>query len=75
MAVKKRPSFHYKDCVSCGICVQTCPVGAIDLVRPGKSGKYKNLFPETVNDRCIGCSLCAGSCPMGCINMTADYEG
>ncbi|MBR2541239.1 MAG: 4Fe-4S binding protein [Mogibacterium sp.] len=75
MAVKKYPHFHYDNCVSCGICVQACPVGAIDLTRRGKSGKYKNNFPEIVNDRCIGCSMCATSCPMDCINMTADYEG
>ena len=75
MTAKKVPSFHYKNCVSCSICVQTCPVGALDLTRPGKSGRYRNLFPELVNERCIGCALCAKSCPMECINMQAVYEG
>ena len=75
MTAKKIPSFHYKNCVSCSICVQTCPVGALDLTRPGKSGRYRNLFPELANDRCIGCALCAKSCPMECVNMPAVYEG
>ncbi|MBR0374055.1 MAG: 4Fe-4S binding protein [Mogibacterium sp.] len=75
MAAKKYPNFYYKDCVSCSICVQACPVGALDLTRAGKSGRYRNLFPELVNDRCIGCGLCAGNCPMECIHMRSDYEG
>ena len=54
--------------------MQACPVGALDLTRPGKSGRYRNLFPELVNERCIGCALCAKSCPMECINMQAVYE-
>ena len=54
---KKIPSFHYENCVSCSICVQACPAGALDLTRKGKSGRYRNLFPELVNDSCIGCAL------------------
>ena len=75
MAFKKSPDFRYENCVSCSICVQACPVGALDLTRPGKSGRYRNFFPELVNDRCIGCSMCAKSCPMECINMTAVFDG
>ena len=74
MAAKTIPHFYYENCVSCSICVQACPAGALDLTRSGKSGRYRNLFPELVNDRCIGCSLCARSCPMDCINMMAVYE-
>ena len=74
MAATKIPHFYYKNCVSCSICVQTCPVGALDLTRPGKSGRYRNLFPELVNENCIGCAQCAASCPMECINMMAVYE-
>ena len=72
---KKIPSFHYENCVSCSICVQACPAGAIDLTKPGRSGRYRNLFPELVNERCIGCALCVKSCPMECINMQAVYDG
>ena len=72
---KKIPSFHYENCVSCSICVQACPAGALDLTKPGRSGRYRNLFPELVNERCIGWALCVKSCPMECINMQAVYDG
>ena len=75
MAFKKTPDFHYENCVSCSICVQACPAGALDLTRKGKSRRYRNLFPELVNDSCIGCGLCAKSCPMECIVMVIPYEG
>ena len=75
MAFKKKPEFKYDNCVSCSICVQACPVGALDLTRPGKSFRYRNMFPQLVNDRCIGCGLCAKNCPMDCILMAIPYEG
>lgn len=75
MAFKKTPAFKYDNCVSCSICVQACPVGALDLTRKGKTGRYRNLFPELVNNRCIGCGLCMKSCPMECIHMEIPYEG
>lgn len=76
MKVKIVPSFHYDDCISCRICVQSCPVSAIDLTHKGKSGKYRNLFPELVDyNGCIGCAGCVKCCPMDCINMASYYEG
>lgn len=45
-------------CIGCGICVQICPVGAIELV----DGKAQ-IDPET----CIACGLCASACPVGSI--------
>ena len=75
MKVKKVPSFNYKDCINCGICVQECPVSAIDKTREGKNLKYRNVFPELVNyNGCIGCGLCVSSCPMDCISMAAYYH-
>ena len=66
---KKQPRFEYLTCVSCGICAQACPVSALGMRREGKSGKYRNVFPELVNEGCIGCGQCARSCPMGIITM------
>ena len=66
---KKQPVFPYLTCVSCGICAQACPVSALAMCREGKSGKYRNVFPELRGDRCIGCGQCARSCPMGIIRM------
>ncbi|MBQ3482399.1 MAG: 4Fe-4S dicluster domain-containing protein [Oscillospiraceae bacterium] len=66
---KKTPVFDYLNCVSCGICAQACPVSALGMKREGKSGKYRNVFPELVNDKCIGCGSCARACPMEVIRM------
>ena len=66
---KKQPVFDYRLCVSCGICAQGCPVSALGMQKEGKSGKYRNVFPELVTDGCIGCGMCARSCPMEVIRM------
>ena len=67
--MKKKPVFDYPSCVSCGICAQACPVSALGMKKAGKSGKYRNVFPELVNGNCIGCGTCARACPMGVIAM------
>lgn len=66
---EKQLVFDLKNCLSCSICVQACPVSALELTLMGKSGKYVNLFPEPVPDACIGCGLCVKSCPMSCIRL------
>ena len=67
--MKKQPVFDYFLCVSCGICAQACPVSALGMSREGKSGKYRNLFPELIREGCTGCGQCARSCPMEIIRM------
>ena len=67
--MKKQPVFDYLLCLSCGICAQACPVSDLAMKREGKSGKYRNLFPELVGDKCIGCGSCARACPMHAVRM------
>ena len=66
---KRLPAFDYLSCVSCGICVQACPVSVLGMKQAGRSGKYRNLFPELVRQGCIGCGQCASACPMEVIRM------
>jgi ferredoxin len=46
-------------CISCGQCVERCPINAISLT------EYAIIDGE----RCIGCGLCASVCPENAINM------
>lgn len=42
-------------CISCGICAQRCPVGAIPAEAPN----------TTDMDKCMGCQRCIAICPVG----------
>ena len=44
------------DCVSCGACVDACPVGAIS------AGDTQYVIDA---DMCIECGACEGACPVG----------
>ncbi|MDO4618065.1 MAG: 4Fe-4S binding protein [Clostridia bacterium] len=44
------------ECISCGACVDACPVGAIS------EGDAKYVIDD---DSCISCGACAGVCPVG----------
>ena len=43
-------------CISCGACVEECPVAAI------KEGDDKYVIDA---DACIECGACEGACPVG----------
>lgn len=47
------------DCLACGACVDTCPVGAITL------GDTK---AEIDADACIDCGACEADCPVSAIS-------
>ena len=48
------------DCVCCGACVGTCPVGAIS---------QGDEHFEIDAGACLDCGSCAGVCPMGAISQ------
>ncbi|MEG1913925.1 MAG: 4Fe-4S binding protein [Acidaminococcaceae bacterium] len=49
-----------EECISCGTCAATCPVGAIT---EDTDGKY------LIGDSCVECGACAGVCPVGAIKQ------
>ena len=56
-------------CTACGICVQVCTAGALEIALPqfkGNIGVSARLADEK---KCVGCGLCARDCPMDVIRM------
>ena len=54
-----------KQCDGCGICVDTCPVGAIVL-------RADKAFVE--QELCEGCQVCMESCPRGAILLIEQLD-
>lgn len=50
-----------RKCISCGTCLEVCPVGAISW---GEDGKAK-----IDQKKCIKCHTCEGACPVGAIEI------
>ena len=54
-----RPIINSDDCSACGICVDSCPEGVLEIVGDAA---------EPVNEEdCTGCATCMEECPMGAI--------
>ena len=49
-----------KECFSCGLCADECPVAAIAMV---------DGLPNVNAEACVGCGLCAANCPAGAIEI------
>jgi aldehyde:ferredoxin oxidoreductase len=65
---KKKPRFDKKGCVSCGACVQECPVSCLIMRR--QPGKDLRPYPEIPDpDRCIGCRFCEVACPVDAVTL------
>ncbi len=66
---KEAPEFNLKECNSCVVCIDTCPVDCLTMtVARGlvEGHKYPQLSIETA---CIGCGACAEDCPVDAITM------
>ena len=66
MLSKRLAAVDTTRCVACGVCENTCPLGAVK----GRRGCYAAVEDE----RCVGCGKCAKLCPVGCIEVKARDE-
>ncbi len=64
-------------CIGCGVCVEICPVEAIELVEepvPVVTFGVETVIEgkkrvARVGDGCIGCGSCASYCPSGAMSL------
>ena len=55
-----------EECISCGVCIERCPVNAIAEDENGKS--------KVDRAKCIGCGVCVIGCPTDAIEMVPVSE-
>ncbi len=64
-----RPEVNVKKCMSCTMCIETCPVNCLSLSLPYDS-RNPHGYPYLKDMKaCIGCSFCALECPVEAISM------
>lgn len=59
-----QPDIDANECSGCGICVDICPTGVLDI-----SGSVASMVDE---GGCNGCGECMEECPLGAIAMDED---
>lgn len=55
-----RPIIIDDDCSACGICVDECPSGVLEIVG--------DTVEPVHDENCDGCESCLEACPMGAIS-------
>ncbi len=50
-------------CKGCGLCVQVCPVGILQLSPDAFNAKGYHPVMVTEMEKCTGCASCARICP------------
>ncbi len=63
-----KPLFDKQICISCSMCIQTCPVSCLSLSEANAEGLDR--VPNMENPSlCIACGFCAEDCPVDAIRM------
>jgi NADPH-dependent glutamate synthase beta subunit-like oxidoreductase/NAD-dependent dihydropyrimidine dehydrogenase PreA subunit len=74
-----RIDIDHGGCINCGICMDVCPVEALDMSRPQQPGietgqgfaaplAWTMEHPIQVGE-CIGCGICIGQCPVSVMTL------
>ena len=64
--MKKFAVIDRKVCVACGVCMKSCPKGAVSI--------YRGCYAMVNDAKCVGCGLCVKACPAGCIETRERSE-
>ena len=62
--VNRLPRVKTENCVSCGICAEHCPVGAMQM---------QDKYPSLDKDSCITCYCCQEMCPRDAISFSGRF--
>lgn len=58
-----------ENCIFCGMCMRSCPPGAITVVRGAQEGTWTiNRFD------CVQCGYCVEKCPKKCLSIVPGYQ-
>jgi NADH-quinone oxidoreductase subunit F len=76
-----RIDIDHTGCINCGICMDVCPVEALDMSRPrgpgietagfGPPQSWMMEHPVQVGE-CIGCGICIGECPVVVMTLATE---
>jgi NADPH-dependent glutamate synthase beta subunit-like oxidoreductase/Pyruvate/2-oxoacid:ferredoxin oxidoreductase delta subunit len=71
------------NCINCGVCMDVCPVQALDMTRPAVAGPevadlggplpWMMEHPIQVGE-CVGCSICIRECPVDVMTLATQAE-
>ena len=56
-------------CKACGLCIQRCPMDALQLKLNQKAGNKYRKAPVVDPTKCIGCGVCAHKCPTDSLKL------
>jgi NADH-quinone oxidoreductase subunit F len=79
-----RIDIDHANCINCGVCMDVCPVEALDMSRPAAAGievgsegggplPWMMEHPVQVGE-CIGCSICIRECPPNVMTLAVMKE-